>query len=134
MSFGFCKHAIKCRGKLLPVISHLKRSVVEVRAEENCLTHALIIAIAKLDKDSIYAAFRKGRKKGHVVRTLFETTGIYLSNGAAIPEIVRFHEHIREYNVVVYHCLKCGNIMFVGKVDSAKNLIYCTMMSKDIIM
>ena len=47
MAVGFCKNAIKSRGRPLTVMAHLKTSVVEVKASENCLAHAKIIAIAK---------------------------------------------------------------------------------------
>jgi len=57
-----------------------------------------------------------------VVQTPLKATGIDLSNGAGIPEIVRFREHYREYKIVVYHGLKCDNIMFEGQVDSTKTL------------
>jgi len=57
-----------------------------------------------------------------VVQTLLETTGIDLSNGAGIPELVSFHEHFREYKIVVYHGLNCDNIIFEGQVDSTKRL------------
>jgi len=60
---------------------------VEVEAVQNCL------AIAKVDKDPNYKAYRQGWKIRHVVDTLPETTGIDLPNGAAIPELVRFKEH-----------------------------------------
>ena len=49
---GFGRVALKSRGKPLPVMAHLKRSIVEVKAEENCLAHALIIAIARVDNDA----------------------------------------------------------------------------------
>jgi len=41
---------------------HLKRSIVEVKAEQNCLAHALVIAIAKVDNDPNYKAYIQGRK------------------------------------------------------------------------
>ena len=41
---------------------HLKRSIVEVKAEDNCLAHVLVIAFAKVDADPNYDAVRKGRK------------------------------------------------------------------------
>ena len=41
--FGRC--AIKSSGRPLYVMAQLKRSIVEVKAEENCLAHALIKAI-----------------------------------------------------------------------------------------
>ena len=66
-----------------------------MKAEENCLAHALVIAIAKVDKDPNYKAYIQGRKIRPVVQNLLETTGKDLSNGAGIPEIVRFQEHFR---------------------------------------
>jgi len=42
-------------------MAHIKRSIVEVKAEENCLAHSLIIAIAQVDKNSNYKAYRQGR-------------------------------------------------------------------------
>jgi len=69
---------------------HLKRSIVEVKAEEKCLAHALIISIAKLTNDSDYNAFSKGRKIRPVVDHLLATTGIDLSNGGGIPELTLY--------------------------------------------
>jgi len=105
MSVGFGTSAFKSRGRRLSVMAHLKRSIVELQAEENCLAHALIIAITKVDEDPNYKAFRQGRNIRHVVQTLLETTGIDLSNGAGIHELVRLQEHFREYKKFVYHGL-----------------------------
>ena len=77
-------------------MTHLKRTVVEVKAKENCLTHTLIIAISKVDNDANYTAYRKGRKIRSVVQTLLQKTGIDLTNGAGIPELIRFQEHFRD--------------------------------------
>jgi len=49
---------IATKGRLLETMAHLKRSIVEVKAEENCLAHALIISIARLTNDRDYKAFR----------------------------------------------------------------------------
>ena len=51
---GFSR-GIKCKARPLPVMALLKRSVVEVKAEGNCLAHALI-AIAKIEHDPNYEA------------------------------------------------------------------------------
>ena len=51
-----------------------------------------------------------------MLQTLLETTGVEMSDGAWIPEIVRFLEHFRAYKVVVYQCLNFDNIMFEGQV------------------
>jgi len=76
MPVGFGKYAITSRGRPLSLMAHLKSSIVEVKAEANSLAHALVIAIAKVDKDTNYKAYIQGRKIRHVVETLLETTGI----------------------------------------------------------
>jgi hypothetical protein len=43
MPIGF---GVKSKGRPLSVMAHLKRSIIEVKAETICLAHALIIAIA----------------------------------------------------------------------------------------
>jgi len=77
-------------------MAHLKRSIVELKAGDNCLAQALVIAIAKVEKDPNYKLYRQGRNIRHVVEKLLETTGIDLSNGTGIPELVRFQEHFSE--------------------------------------
>ena len=62
-------------------MAHLKKSVVEVRAEGNGLAHALVIAIARLNNDPNYTSYRKGFKIRPVVCQLLETTGIDLKSG-----------------------------------------------------
>jgi len=42
---------IVAKGRQLETMVDLKRSIVEVKVEENCLAHALIISIAKLNND-----------------------------------------------------------------------------------
>ena len=72
MPVGYCKHAIKSMGKPLSVMTHHKSSIVEVKAEENCLAHALLIAIARVDNNANYTAYRKGWKIRPVVQTLLK--------------------------------------------------------------
>jgi len=107
-------------------MAHLKRSIVEVQAEENCLPHALIIAISRLEKDANYNSYRRGCRIRPVVQNLCKTTAIDLSNGAWIPELVRFQEQFRQNKIVAYHGLSCEDIMFEDQVDSPKriNLLY----------
>jgi hypothetical protein len=94
MPVGF--GGIKTKGRQLSVLAHLKRSIIEVKAEQNCLAHALIIAIARLNDDPNYKSYRQGNKIHSVVDRLLETTGIDLSNGAGLPELTRFQEHFRD--------------------------------------
>jgi hypothetical protein len=76
-------------------MAHLKKSIVEVRAEQNCLAHALIIAIAKLTNDPIYKSYRQGRKILPAVQHLLETTGIDLQNGGGIPQLIQFQDFLK---------------------------------------
>jgi hypothetical protein len=82
MPVGFGR--VKTKGRPLSVMSRLTRSIVEVKAEENCLAHPLIIAIAKLINDPNYESYRRGNKIRLAVRQLFEMAGIDLTNGAQV--------------------------------------------------
>ena len=56
------------------------KSIVQIKAETNCLAHALIIAIAKVTKDPNYKAYMLGRKIYPKVDQLLAATGISLDN------------------------------------------------------
>jgi len=62
-------------------MDHPKQSIVKVKATDNCLAHALIIAIARVEKDSNYDSYRKVWKILPVVRELLEMIGIDLASG-----------------------------------------------------
>ena len=47
MPIGF--GVIKRKGRTLANMAHLRRNIIEVRAEDNYLAHALIIAIVRLN-------------------------------------------------------------------------------------
>jgi len=60
MPVGFCHTALRSKGRTLGNLANLKRSVIEFKAENNCLAHAFIIAIGGLEKDPNYQSYRKG--------------------------------------------------------------------------
>jgi len=126
MPIGFGKNSMKTMGRPLSVMAHHEKSIIEVKAADNCLTHTLIIAIAIVDTDSNCKSYRDGWKIRPVVRILLETKGIDLSNGTRISELVRYQEHFRDYKIMVYKGLSYENIMFEGQVESSKriNLLY----------
>jgi hypothetical protein len=126
MPVGFGKRGMKSRGRPLSIMAHLKTSVVEVKASENCLAHAIIIAMAKVENDPNYKAYRKGRKIRPVVQELLDKTRLDLSEGGGIPQLIKFQEHFRQYKITVYRGLACEDIIFQGQVDSPKkiNLLY----------
>jgi len=82
--------ATKSKGRPFSGMVHLKQSMVEVKAKENSLAQDLVIAIARLENDPKYNSFRRGYRISPVVQNICKTTGIDLSKGAEIPELVRF--------------------------------------------
>ena len=113
---------IKCSGRPLSVMAHLKTCVVEVKASENCLAHAIIIAIAKEENDPDYKAYRQGRKIRPVVQKLLAETYLDLPEGGGFPLLIKFQEHIQQYKITIYQSLACEYIIFEGKVDSPKKI------------
>ena len=85
MPVGFGRTALRTRGRELANMAHLKRSIIEVKTENNCLAHALIIAISRINEDPKYESYRKGYKIRPIVKLLLETTGIDLGNCGGIP-------------------------------------------------
>jgi len=80
---------------------------VKVNAETNCLAHALVIAIAKIN-DPNYRAYIQGRKIGPMVQRLLQTTGINLDQvGGCIRELNQFEEYFKNYRIVVFSGLNC---------------------------
>jgi hypothetical protein len=124
----------KSKGRSLDIMAHLKRSIVQVKAETNCLAHALPIAKARVDNDPNYNSYRKGRKILHAVQQILETMGINLDNGGGgIPELAKFQDHFNDYKIVVYTGLYCDSIMFEVNAQSSQNPSTCfTMTSLDI--
>ena len=90
------------------------------------MAHALIIAKAKVDGDPNYESYRHGCKLRPVVDRQLETTGIDLSRGAGVPELIRFQELFKEYRIVVFGGLSYDDIYLDGQVESEKriNLVY----------
>jgi len=87
MPMGYSKRVIKSMRRPLSVMAHHKKSIVEVNAAENCLAHALIIAIARVENDANYKAYRQARKIRPVVEALLQQTVIDLTRGGGSPKL-----------------------------------------------
>ena len=61
MAIGFGGDGIKSKSRFL-IMANLKRSIIEVKAKYNCLAHALIIAISRVNYDPNYKSYRDGKK------------------------------------------------------------------------
>jgi len=111
MPIGRGGNGIMSKGRPLEIMARLKRSIVQVKAESNCLAHALVIAKAKVDGDDAnYQSYRRGNKIRPVVDRLLQTTGIELSRGGGVPKLMRFQENLKEHRIVVFGGLKCEDI------------------------
>jgi hypothetical protein len=75
-----------------------------------------------LENDPDYKAYRKGRKIRPVVQKLLAETGISLTEGGGIPQLIKFQEHFRQYKITVYKGQACEDIIFQGQVDSPKKI------------
>ena len=107
MPAGFGLVALKSRGRPLSVMAHLKKSIVELMAEENCLAHALLIAIARVDNDANYKAYCQCRKISPVVQALVKETSIDLTNGGGSP-ISTVSKNI--FGTISYLCIKASGV------------------------
>jgi len=87
MPVGFGRVAHKSKGRPLSVMAHLKSSIVEEKTEENCLSHALIMAISRVENNANYKAYRQGRKIRSVVKALLQQTGIDLTRVGGSPNL-----------------------------------------------
>jgi len=63
MPVGSCKKAESSKGRPISTIAHIKRRIVEVKAKEICVEHALVIAVVRVTNDPDFQAYRHGRKK-----------------------------------------------------------------------
>jgi hypothetical protein len=123
MHVGFGKRVEKTKGRPLSVMTHLKRSIVEVNTEENCLAHALVMAMVRVTNVPDYQAYEKGRKKIlSKARELLQAAFVDLSRGGGIPELQAFQHHISEYRIVVCSSLRCDSIMFDGQVATPQRI------------
>jgi hypothetical protein len=74
---------VKTKGRSLDDLSAKERSIV-VQAALLCLTHALIIGIARVNNDPMYALYRHRRYFEKPVEDLLKASGIVLSNGGGL--------------------------------------------------
>ena len=81
---------VKTKGRPISVMAHLKKSIIEVKAENKCLAHALLIAISRINNNSNYNSYRRGYKIRPAVQNLLEKTDIHLTKSGGIPELVTF--------------------------------------------
>ena len=117
--------AVKTKGRQLAVLAHLKRSIIEVIAKEKCLPHALIIEIARFEKDPNYASYRRDAGFFPVVNHLLRTTGIDVSNGGGIRDPTRFQGHYTKKRIIVYGGLILRTCVSMVEMNQKRESICC---------
>ena len=113
---------VKTKGRSLDVMSAIKKSIVTVTAVINCLAHALIIAIARVNGVPKYKSYRNGRGMKKPVEDLLKASGVDLSNGGGFKELEQFQEYFSDYKIIFYDGLNPGRVMFSGNSVSTKKL------------
>jgi hypothetical protein len=105
-----------------------------VKARPQCLAHALVIAIARLNLDPLYKSFRSGYLLAEPVSELLKASSVDLTNGCNIPELQQFQAHLPDYKIVVYEGFSPDRLIFSGNSLSDKNDISCMMRTMTAIM
>jgi hypothetical protein len=113
---------VKTKGRSLDVMNAIKKSIVTVTAVINCLAHALVIAIARVNGDPKYKSYRNGRGMKQPVEDLLKASGFNLRNAGGLDELQQFQEYLSDYKIIVYDGLDPSRVMFSGNSVSAKKL------------
>jgi hypothetical protein len=83
------------------------------------LTHALIIAIARVNNDPTYAS-KYGLRQP--VQDLLKASGVDLSNGGGVEELEQFQQYLSDYKIIAFDGLHPDRVMFSGNSLSDKKL------------
>jgi hypothetical protein len=81
------KMAEKAKGRPLNVLSAIKRRFTVEKAAFLCMSHALIIAMARVNGDTKYELYRNGKCLKKPVEDLLEVSGVDLSNGGGLEKL-----------------------------------------------
>jgi hypothetical protein len=113
----------KTKGRLLNVLSAIKRSIV-VKAAFLCLAHALIIAVARVNDNTKYKSYSSvyGLYKPKAVEDLLKVSGVNLTNGGGLEELEQFQENFSDCKIIAFDGLCPDRIIFSGHSLSAKKL------------
>ena len=110
----------KTKGRLLDVMCAIKKIIVVMKTAFLCLTHALIIAMVRVNGDPMYASYRDGYGLKKPIEELLKASGVDLSNGGYFEELEHFQEYLSDYKIVVFYGFNPDRVMFSGNSLSAK--------------
>ena len=84
---GNGKTAEKTKGKSLNVMSATKSSIVKGKVVFLCLSHALIIAMSRVNGDPKYKSNRNGYRMKQPIQDRLSASGVDLINGRGFKEL-----------------------------------------------
>ncbi|XP_030757090.1 uncharacterized protein LOC115882961 [Sitophilus oryzae] len=108
----------------------MRKGIATINNKDNlCLPRALVVAIAHADKDPIYNKIRKdtGKIQTEKARVLVEAARVVIPvEGAGIPEIQAFQQHLVDYQIIVYQYGSKGrDLVYKGEEKPKKlHLLY----------
>ena len=75
-----------------------------------------------MENNPDYKGYTQVRSIRPVVQKLVAETGLDLSKGGGISDLLKFQEHFRHSKITVYQGLACEDIIFEGQVDYPKKI------------
>ncbi|KAJ8962384.1 hypothetical protein NQ318_018368 [Aromia moschata] len=109
---------------------NMRRGIIVINNKDNmCLPRALVVAIAYVNKDKDQTKVRRdiGKIQTQQAIQLCTSAGVVIpEEGAGIPELQQFQQHLHQYKIVVYgYGGKGREVIFSGSRKGPKlNLIY----------
>ena len=96
---------------------HKKRSIISIQNKDNrCLARALVMAIAKIEKDPKYISMKDPRKKVQEkkARELHKLANVPLG-ACGIPEVEMFQKHLMNYEINIVSADHNNSIIYPSK-------------------
>src|SRR3569832_966822 len=98
-----------------------KRSLIIIKNNDNlCLARAIVVAIARIEKDPKWNSIRQGDKNRHYIqakraRRLMEKAGLKQHSGpCGIKELSKIQDIVSDYQIRVFSIEHFGGIIFEG--------------------
>jgi hypothetical protein len=95
-------------------MSGITKRIVVVIAAFLCLSHALIIAMARVNGDPNYKSYRDGYKLDQTVEDLL------MASGGGLEKLQQFQDYLSDYIIIVYDGLSPDRLTFTGNCLSNK--------------
>ena len=102
-----------------------KGSIITIKKDEICLARALVMAIAKVEKDPKYQRLKNpmGTWQEKRARELHERANVSIQASYDIPEVERFQEYLTRYEINIVSASHNNAIIFPSKHSDEPGVI-----------